>query len=135
MAWTYDPSLSTEKDQVRFKSGDTNANDKLVQDETIQALLNSGLSVHSAAIATVRGILASLANTAVDRSAVGISASKSQRFSHFEAILRDLEGGGGGLPMPAFGGQSYSDRDTLEADTDFPGSPFGRGRDDNPDCS
>lgn len=133
MAWTYDPSLSTELDQVRFKSGDTNTNDQLVPNETIQFLLDSGLSVHAAAIATVKGILGYLANKAVDRSAVGISSSKSQRYNHFESLLSTLEGSGG-TPKPVMGGQSVSGKDDLESDNDFPGSPFERGRDDDPNC-
>ena len=39
MAWSYNNTLPTDRDRVRFYVGDTDANDQLVQDEEIDAML------------------------------------------------------------------------------------------------
>ncbi len=50
MAWTYDTSLSTNKDKVRFFAGDTNPSAAItVTDEEIGGVLSLGGGVRSAA--------------------------------------------------------------------------------------
>lgn len=40
MAWTYNPTLPTDRDRVRLRIGDVDANDQLITDEEITAVLN-----------------------------------------------------------------------------------------------
>lgn len=40
MAWTYNPTLPTDKDRVRLRIGDVDAADQLVTDEEINAVLS-----------------------------------------------------------------------------------------------
>jgi len=60
MAFTFDPSLSTELAQVRFHIGDTSEAGAYLQDATITALLASEGSVEGAVIASIRYILTQL---------------------------------------------------------------------------
>lgn len=49
MAVTFDPALSTDKDKIRQRLGDTDEATAQLQDETIQAYLDSGMSELGAA--------------------------------------------------------------------------------------
>ena len=50
MSWTYDPTLATDLDKVRFNVGDTDTNVQQISDEEITALLASEGSVINASI-------------------------------------------------------------------------------------
>jgi hypothetical protein len=39
MSWTFDPVLPTVRDRLRLRIGDTDSNDPLLTDETLDALL------------------------------------------------------------------------------------------------
>lgn len=49
MSWSYDPTLTTDRDQVRFQIGDTDTADQLLSDEELDALLLLETSVDLAA--------------------------------------------------------------------------------------
>lgn len=125
MAWSFDASLSTDKDLVRFKIGDTNTGDQLVANETIQAFLDNGDSVVDASIKCVTAIIAKLARE-YDRSEIGMSASRSQAVQHYRDLLKELNGELGALGNVSFGGDSVSDKDTIEDNDDFKGPLFER---------
>ena len=39
MTWSYNENLSTDRDKVRFRIGDTDTDDQLLSNETIDAIL------------------------------------------------------------------------------------------------
>jgi hypothetical protein len=73
VSWSYSDSLTTNKDKVRLKIGDTDTNDQLLSNETIEALLtehNNDLDL--TAISCVRAIIAQF-NRTIDRNAAGMT--------------------------------------------------------------
>ena len=131
MTWTYSNTLATNRDMVRLKIGDTDTNDQLLQNETIDALLTArSNSVVDASIDCVRAVLAVFVRE-IDRSNVGITANRSQKFNQLETLLQQLQAeartGHGGMFV---GGHSRSEKETIEDDTDFL-RPFAKvGKDD-----
>lgn len=62
MAATFNPALTTPKDKVRFRIGDTDVANPDIQDETIAALLaETGASVLSVSLRLVQGLVATYA--------------------------------------------------------------------------
>lgn len=60
MTVTFDPTLATEKDQVRFHIGDTSPDGAYIQDETIEYLLTTYGSVGGAVVSGIRYIITQL---------------------------------------------------------------------------
>ena len=90
MAWNYNRNLTTPKDQVRYRIGDTDNNKQLVPDETLEALLGQyNNNVVRVSIIAIRGILADLTRD-TNRSVMGISGSIDQVTVHYRELLRDL---------------------------------------------
>ena len=118
MAWTYSDSLTTDRDKVRLKIGDTDTDDQLLSNETIDALLDIRADVILCAIDCVRAILAKLARD-IDRSAAGMTGSRSQRIANYEIVLRNLIKESGGETRMKVGGISKDDADSLRDDSDF----------------
>lgn len=132
MAFNFDINLATARDRVRLKIGDTKVADPILQDETIDALLvTHGNDVTRTAISAARAALAFMADK-TDRTAVGQTSSRSQRFEQMKEVLKQLEADlnamRGGLKIS---GQSKSERESFDADDDYIKPPFGLGRDEN----
>jgi heme oxygenase len=137
VAFTYDPSEPTDLDRVRGIIGDTvtgesETDQQYLADETIQSILTTEGSVIRAAIECVSRILAKLARE-TDRSAHGLSSSRSQRSTHYRDLLADLrrrslETTSGGITVI---GSSAAANAALAASVDFPSRPFSIGRDDH----
>jgi hypothetical protein len=130
--FSFDINLGTARDRVRFKIGDTRSAEPLLEDETINALL----VIHSndetrTAVSAARAALAFLAEK-TDRTAVGQTTARSQRFEQMRVILEKLEADlnamRGGLRIT---GTSKADRETVDADDDYIKPAFGIGRDEN----
>jgi len=65
MAWSYDASLSTTRDQVRSMVGDTKSTDQQLQNETIEALLvDTGDNPTAAAVQAAKLIAANYSRQA-----------------------------------------------------------------------
>jgi hypothetical protein len=122
MTWTYSGDPSTgNKDAVRFQIGDTDTNEQLLQDEEINYVLaNEGGSVLQAAHFAVQGIVAKLAKKVdvTDKSSA-MAIRRSQKFDQYRELLASLrkkiaihKG------APYLGGESVSDKQTAEDDTD-----------------
>ena len=118
MAWTFSDSLTTDRDKVRLKIGDTDTDDQLLSDETIDALLVIRADVILCSIDAVRAILSKLARD-IDRSAAGMSGSRSQKTQHYKDVLMNLVKESGGETRMKVGGISKGAADTLRDDTDF----------------
>ena len=91
MAWSYDPNLSTKKDEVRLIIGDTDIDDQLLQDEEIEYFLEQTQnSVTQASIKAVMAIIAKLSRK-VDKSVGEAKLSLSQQIEHYRRLLSDLK--------------------------------------------
>jgi hypothetical protein len=129
---TFNPALPTPLDRVRLKIGDTKTADPILQDETIEALLVTHSNDETrTAVAAARAALAFLSDKS-DRTAVGQTTARSQRFEQMKVILEKLEADlnamRGGIKIS---GISKSQRDTFNEDDDYIKPPFGLGRDVN----
>lgn len=103
MAWTYDPSLPTDKDKVRFLVGDTDDRDAVIEDGEIAFLLSEHSNVYSAAAACCRAIAARLRRDLTLNPAAGsVSLDPQVQAEGFmklatELDARALTSGGGGI--------------------------------------
>ena len=129
MTWSYSSALSTDRDKIRLKIGDTNTNDQLLADEAIDVALLDTDDVILAAITCVKWILAKIARD-VDRSTQGPTSSRSQKTLHYRELLEDLEKEAYASVGCEVGGVSDSSKTTLESDTDFLQPTFSVGMDD-----
>lgn len=120
MTFTYSlEDLNTPLAQIRRKIGDTNKDDVLLEDEEIeQVIVERPGSVLDQATECVRNSLAIIARD-VDRSNLGMSATRSQKFEQLTAILKSLKSEAGGLAGPFVGGVSRDRKRELAAETDF----------------
>lgn len=90
MSWTYNESLLTARDKVRYRIGDTDTNRQMVSNETLDALLTEyNSSVLRVSVIAIRGILADLTRD-TNRSVMGISGSVDQTTVHYRELLRDI---------------------------------------------
>ncbi len=91
--WTYDDSLVTPKDQVRFLLQDTDSNDKLATDEEIQFVIDRWLdvqgSVEYCAAIVAEAIAARYAREA-SYSADGTSVNLAQIAGQFRELAASL---------------------------------------------
>ena len=133
MAFTFNDSLSSNLDKVRFKIGDTDSTDQLLQDATINALLTEhNNDIELTAISCVRAIISTF-NRTVDRNAAGMTANRSIIVQNYRDLLHDLLKQNRGNSGVRYKGSISRDRkETIEDDSDFI-MPFSRtGQDDYP---
>ena len=131
LTWTYSESEATDRDQVRGKIGDTDTNRQLLANETIDAVLVTYATVISASIECCRRIIAKLARD-VDRSALGMSASRSQIITHYRDLIVELKAEAAIQGEVFVGGVSQTDVDAQIEDTDAVQPTFTVGQMDNP---
>ena len=129
MTFTYSlDDLTTPLAQVRRKIGDTNENDQLLQDEEIeQVIAERPGSILDQSVECVRNILAKISRD-VDRSNLGMSATRSQQYEHYVTLLEQLEAERASAASPFVGGVSRSRKRSLRADSDFTQAINRRGR-------
>lgn len=132
MTWTYDATdLTTDIAKIRRDIGDTNTKDQGLTDEEIQSFLDDGLSRDHATLRAAQSLYAKWVRD-VDRSNLGMSASRSQKLQH----LKDLIDGYLSLrvkrrPTPFVGGVSQDAKDALDDDDDFVKPRTSRGQFDH----
>lgn len=140
MAWTYNSTPGTDtaakrRDAVRLLVGDTNTNDQQLQDAEVEfALSQANDKIYSAAAIAARAIAGKYSRL-VDTSFDTVKASYSQRRDQYLAIAEQMEKQArsfGSLGVPAAGGISLSDMDSVEEDPDRPQPAFKRGQHENP---
>lgn len=121
MAWSYsgDPSAS-DKDAVRFLSGDTDSDDPLVSDEEIAYILTQEAN-HYEASALVCEALASKFARETSVSGDGFSESGGELSQQYMARAKELrsQAGSKSKPRPYVGGISHSERRTADTDPDL----------------
>lgn len=121
MSWSYNAGdlASSEKDQVRFRVGDTNRDDPLLQDEEIQFLLDEPAGVLQAAVVACETIAANFSRL-VDQTTGKVRVSHSQKSKQYMEMADKLrrriavEGG----VMPFAGGISKAQKKATRQDSD-----------------
>jgi hypothetical protein len=114
LLFTYDPSLPTDHDHLRFLLGDTDSHQALLDDREIHFCLAATAvddpltatdeelhqALYGAALMACKGILAKLAGDAVDRQIGDERVAFSQRYTQYRNLLDklriELSGGGTG---------------------------------------
>lgn len=117
MAWTYDPTLPTEKDQVRLMIGDTDQDNAEFSNEEINALITLHGGARAAAVAAAGGLAAKYSRHA-DKWVGDLKILASQKAKAFAALATTLGNLAIGYTgVPSAGGIRISQKDTMEEDT------------------
>lgn len=133
MAATFDASLSTNKDWVRYLIGDTDTGNAYVQDETIEAVLGEENNKYTAASRVARGIYMRLTGggTLEDRK-VGETRIRYQAAQRFKQTADELKNRGSAYIIPWSGGIYKTDRDARDDNAEKLGVDIARNMTDNP---
>lgn len=117
MAWTYRDPSSNDKDAVRFRIGDTDRDDKQLQDEEITYLLGLFTNVVQASAEAARAIAAKYAREA-SRTVGPVSIQANVKFEHYRDLADIISKGDVGVntPIPWAGGLFKFDRQRLADD-------------------
>lgn len=134
MTWSYSNTQSSDKDKVRFLVGDTDTADQLVQDEEINVVLARKADIYNAAAEVCRTIAAKFARR-VDKKVGHLSLSASQKAKAYLELAEKFESDAyrnGLVASPYLGGETISDMELDEENSDLPQPSFSRGMHDNP---
>lgn len=116
MTWSYDSTLATDRDKVRFEIQDTEESDQLFSDEEIDARLTSMGSVPATVLDLAKKLMMKFARL-VDVTVGKVSEANSQRYAAYKDLVTRLEQENAAYCLPSFGGTSVSNNETLDADT------------------
>lgn len=115
MSWTYDPTLATPLDVVRFEIQDTESTDPLFSNEEITATLTANASgIPQTVLVLVKKLMMRFARL-VDTTVGRVSESNNQRYLAYKDLAYRLEATV--LCLPSFGGTEVAKNTTLDADT------------------
>jgi hypothetical protein len=134
MTWTYTDTLLTDRDKVRWYSGDTDTTDQLVTDEEITGVLTIEPNYILAA-ASVCEHLAALYSRKADKVEGRLSIRLSQKSDQYTKKAAQLRQRAGLGAIPYAGGIFVDDVDAVLEDTARVQNPFPVGMLDNPDAS
>jgi hypothetical protein len=119
VTWTYDSTLASNRDIVRFEIQDTDTNDQLFANEEIDAVLTAEGSVAPTVLRLSKKLMMKFARL-VDTSVGRVSESASQRYQAYKEIVERLENElGAAYCMPSFGGVEVSANESLDEDDDL----------------
>lgn len=130
MTWTYTGNPDTDAKQVRLLIGDTNAQDKLLNDTEISFVLGLTSDIFAAAADCCDIIIAKLARD-VDRNDIGMSATRSQQIQHYTDLRESLRNRAESNAEPYAGAQSKDEKLSDRQDTDLPQPQFRLGMNTN----
>jgi hypothetical protein len=116
VTWTYDPTLATDLDKVRFEIQDTETSDQLFSNEEITATLTATGGVAATSLKLVKKLMLKFARM-VDTQVGRVKESASQRYAAYKDIADKLEAEAAAYCIPSFGGTSIAANDALDADT------------------
>lgn len=136
--WTYngDPA-SSATNEVRFLVGDTDAKNKLVQDEEIAYAIGIESSIMRAAVRVARGIATRFARN-VEKQVGDLKIKAGDKYKNYLEVVKVLEAeAASSMPgaSPFAGGISVAAKTTQENDTDRSKPAFKRGMMDNPNST
>jgi len=136
MTFTYQPTLATDRDWIRFRMGDTSSGAQRLSDEEIDGILSDfGGNKYRAAIACSHAIGA-IFGTEVDKTVGRFQIKASQKASYYsEKLPMLLEAEMGTQAVPYAGGISEADKLEREQDSDRVKPSFTIGMDDFPENS
>lgn len=119
MTWSYDSSLSQERDQVRFLVGDTDpAATHLAQNEEIDWALTQGGIWFAASL--IADSIASFFSDSADKQVGDLRLSNSQKSTQFRDLAVNFRANMSRISVaPFFTGQSESVKETDKLDTDL----------------
>lgn len=136
MTWSYNPSLATDKDKVRFMTGLTDENNQRVSDEEIAGILAMANDNVYEAAAMVADSLAGQYSSSQSLKIDGFSIDYSERATHFRDLAKRIRiaklTAPGALGAPFVGGVSISEMESVREDTDRVPSRFRMGMHDAP---
>ena len=117
MSATYNTSLATDMDKVRFFIGDTDVANALLTDEEILAVLGMYPNVITASIICCKNLIAKYSRYA-DETVGQVSVSYSSMVDNMKSVVSGLEARLAGSCSPFCGGISISGKEQQEQDTD-----------------
>jgi hypothetical protein len=117
MVWSYQDTMPTDKDKVRFYCGDVDSSEQLVTDEEILFALSEEGTVRLAA-ATICERIGARFTRLSDITEGDLSLKYSQRYSQFLELASSLRSRSAVTASPLAGGISVSDKNQQNADTD-----------------
>ena len=120
MAFSYDPSLPTLKDKVRFYLGDTNQDNYFLEDEEIDAILSSvGDNLQKALYLSCKAILSKVAKE-YSKSLGDARLQLGELFEHYKHVLSELAKG---LAQPSYETppESFFTRATMDINNPYGG--------------
>lgn len=122
MTWTYDSTITTNRDKVRLLIGDVDVTNPLVSDEELCFLEGENdSSIYDTAVAAIDVAIALLARKPESKSVGPLSLSYASRIRNLEAArarIEDMVRQRTGVPTPYAGGISRSDKITNETGDD-----------------
>jgi len=89
MTWTYNSSVSTDRDKIRLLIGDTDTNDQLLSDEEISFVIAEQPNVYYAAAQCCETIAGKFGRD-VSTTLEGLSIAKRQRFENYLNMAETL---------------------------------------------
>ena len=136
MTWTYTGNpADSDKDQVRFLIGDTNAVDPLIADEEITFAISNPSTLNLAGALCLR-TLANKFSRLVTRKIGDLGVNCSDMAKAFADRANELDPSGvtkaSLLALPSFGGLSLAGKEILDSDTDAVQPRFSRDMNDHP---
>lgn len=117
MAWTYDSTLSTDRDKIRVLIGDYDSNDPMLSDEEIAFMQAENGDIYSTAAACIDIAIAALARKPESKSVGPLSLSYAGRIRNLEAArtrIKKMKDDRAGVPIPYAGGISRDDKIAVE---------------------
>lgn len=131
MAWTYDSTHPSTRDEVRFYCGDKDSTDQLVADETIDAMLLAETNVMRCASLVCRHLAARFtryADTVNGALSITDAAGRAKGFiDRAEDLERQAAQASGFHSVPKVGGVSRAQVDRLNDDSTAAQPSFKRG--------
>lgn len=135
MAITYDRTLKTDMDRVRFLVGDTDITNGVAHDEEILWALTTEHNVWMAAASVYLSIGRQLRAGGVQDLLVGETRIRYDRALEMEALAQSIRARGMAHMQPTAGGIFTADRTTYEDDTALEQGNVGVAMHDNPQSS
>ena len=89
MTWTYNASVSTDRDKIRLLIGDTDTNDQLLSDEEIDFVITQQPNVYYSAAQCCETIAGKFGRD-VSTTLEGMSIAKRQRFENYLNMANNL---------------------------------------------
>jgi hypothetical protein len=138
MAWSYSGNpADSDKDAVRFLSGDTDISNQLISDEEITYCVARQSTVELAAAMALRAVAAGSTSSEESFKIGDVSATSKDLINKYLKMADNLDPMGITMGsfielLPSIGGRSIAEKETLREDTDAVQPSFFRGMNDIP---